>query len=86
MTKQRILIVDDEKGIRESLTIILEMEGFEVSSAEDSSRALNILNQNGGFDYIISDIRLPGANGIELLREIRQKGNTSVVIMISRSS
>lgn len=83
MTKQRILVVDDEKGIRESLTIILEMEGYEVLSAPSTDTALEIVAESKGFDFIICDIRLPGRNGIGFLKEIRERGVTSVVIMIS---
>jgi two-component system, NtrC family, response regulator AtoC len=83
MTKQKILVVDDEKGIRESLTIILEMEGFEVKSAPDTDRALELVRQSKRFDFIICDIRLPGRNGIGFLKEIREMGVSSVVIMIS---
>ncbi len=83
MTKQKILVVDDEKGIRESLTIILEMEGYEVLSAAGTDRALELVQQSGRFDFIICDIRLPGRNGIGFLKEIREKGVSSVVIMIS---
>jgi two-component system, NtrC family, response regulator AtoC len=83
MTKQKILVVDDEKGIRESLTIILEMEGFEVKSAPDTDRALELVQQSKRFDFIICDIRLPGRNGIGFLKEIREMGVSSVVIMIS---
>ena len=83
MTKQKILVVDDEKGIRESLKVILELEGYEVKSAPAADRALELVQNNGVFDFIICDLRLPGRNGIELLKEIRETGVSSVVIMIS---
>ena len=83
MTKQKILIVDDEKGIRESLSIILEMEGYEVSSAPSADRALELVAENGSFDFIICDIRLPGSNGIDFLKEVRERDVSSIIIMIS---
>ncbi len=83
MTKQKILIVDDEKGIRESLTIILEMEGYEVLSAPSADAALELIAESTRFDFMICDVRLPGRNGIDFLKEIRERGVSSVVIMIS---
>ena len=83
MTKQKILVIDDEKGIRESLTIILEMEGYQVESAPSADAALELVDSGAGFDFIICDIRLPGRSGIEFLKEIRSLGVSSVVIMIS---
>jgi DNA-binding NtrC family response regulator len=83
MTKQKILVIDDEKGIRESLTIILEMEGYQVESAPSADAALELVDSGAGFDFIICDIRLPGRSGIDFLKEIRSLGVSSVVIMIS---
>jgi len=83
MTKQKILVIDDEKGIRESLTIILEMEGYKVHSAPSADAALELVDSGAGFDFIICDIRLPGRSGIDFLKEIRSLGVSSVVIMIS---
>ncbi len=83
MTKQKILVVDDEKGIRESLTIILEIEGYDVLSAPNADKALELVTEGSKFDFIICDIRLPGKNGIDFLKDIRERGVSSVVIMIS---
>lgn len=61
-----ILIVDDEKSIRDSLKMVLDDEGFETKTAADGEDALELIKQNS-FDIIISDIKMPKLGGIELM-------------------
>ena len=63
-----ILIVDDEKTIRDSLKIVLEEEGFETSTAGDGVEALNIIKSKT-IDVVITDIKMPGMDGIELMEK-----------------
>lgn len=80
--KPLILIVDDEEGIRETLSEILKDEGYQVVTASTGEEALNILRKESP-DLIFLDIWLPGMDGIETLREIKNLGRDVPVIMIS---
>ncbi len=79
--KQVILIVDDEEGLREGLGKLLEDEGYVVLSAETGEQALEILQQSH-IDLVLTDIRMPGMDGIELLKKIRERhGDLGVIIL-----
>ena len=60
-----ILIVDDEQEIRDSLSIILQDEGYDCTTSKDAESALIAL-EKGNIDVVISDIRMPGIDGIQL--------------------
>jgi two-component system, NtrC family, nitrogen regulation response regulator NtrX len=80
MGTKRILVVDDEPNIGRSLQMILEREGYAVSLCHS---AFAFRAFNGRVDAYLLDVKLPDGNGIDLLREIRAKGNAAPVIMIS---
>lgn len=65
-----ILVVDDDRLVLKSLQRLLENEGYLISTAQNAQEALDLINQKG-FDLIISDIRMPGANGIDLAHNAR---------------
>jgi len=67
---KNILIIEDEDTLRESLKRIFAREGFSVDAAESAEKGLSLL-ENNHFDIIISDIMLPGIDGIELLQKVR---------------
>lgn len=77
-----ILIVDDEKSMRDFLKILLVKEGYEVIVAGDGEQALSVLDQNR-IALVISDIRMPGIGGLELLSEIKDRDEDIPVIMIT---
>lgn len=77
-----ILIVDDEKSIRDTLKEILEYEKYEISEAGDGEAALSVL-EKGGIDVVLCDIQMPKMDGIELLEKAVEKGIDSQFIMIS---
>jgi two-component system response regulator PilR (NtrC family) len=77
-----ILIVDDEKSMRDFLKILLSKEGYQVMAAGDGEQALSLLSKNR-IDLVISDIRMPGISGLELLARIRDGGDHIPVIMIT---
>lgn len=79
---KRILVVDDEDSIRESLSDILMDEGFEVMLASDGKEALEVLDSHP-VDLILLDIWMPGMDGTELLKEIKTRWPSLQVIMIS---
>lgn len=78
----KILIIDDEDGVRKTLRKIMEREGYEVDTAESSEAALQLLKKVY-YDTIITDIYLPGMNGIELLKRIREHDPDIPVIVIT---
>ncbi len=77
-----ILIVDDEAGIRDSLSGILEDEGYSASAVGSGEACLDLLRKTG-FDVVLLDIWLPGVDGLETLERIRELDNPPEVIMIS---
>jgi len=77
---KRILIVDDEENIGRSLRLILEREGYAVSTCATLAEARAFSNR---VDAFLLDVRLPDGSGMDLLRHIRQSGNQAPVIMIS---
>jgi putative two-component system response regulator len=81
--KYKVLITDDENDIRELLGDFLEDKGFSYYLAEDAFEALDIFRENPDIDIVMSDIRMPGRSGLDLLGDIKQIDDDVVVIMIS---
>jgi two-component system nitrogen regulation response regulator NtrX len=79
----KILIVDDETGIRESLEGVLADEGYETASVESGEECLKLLRREHSFEVVLLDIWLPGIDGLETLETIRELDNPPEVIMIS---
>ena len=78
----KILIVDDEKIVRESLSEWFVEDGYQVDSAKDALDALDKLNKKG-YDIYFLDIKMPGMDGMELHHRIREIDQNAVVIMIT---
>jgi DNA-binding NtrC family response regulator len=77
----RLLLVDDEGGLRMTLAANLELDGFDVTMADSGKQALELFRQEP-FDLVLSDIRMPGMNGVELFREIKAvKPECPVILM-----
>ena len=79
---KKILVVDDEIGIRQSLKKILEKEGFEVVTASNGEEAFKVI-RGGDIDLLISDIRMAGMDGLELLKVSKSVSPYTEVIMIT---
>jgi DNA-binding NtrC family response regulator len=79
---QRILIIDDEAGIRESLETLLMLEGFRIDLAGDGNAGLDLLTRNT-YDLLLLDLALPGESGIDLLPRIKSLVPDLPVIMIT---
>ena len=77
-----ILVVDDELSMREFLNILLEKEGYAVTTASDATSALDQLKDQD-FDLVISDIKMPGLGGLSLLERIKEMNSSTPVIMIT---
>jgi two-component system, OmpR family, response regulator ChvI len=79
----RIVLVDDDDSFRESLGLNLIDEGFAVVSFDNGAPALDYFGQGGEADVILLDWRMPGMNGLEVLRRLRRTGSTTPVIFLT---
>ncbi len=78
----KILIADDDRGMREFLQIMLEKEGHEVNTAGSGAEALSLCRK-GRFDLVLTDLKMPRMNGIDLLKEIKEISPETMVILIT---
>ncbi len=85
-TPVRIVLVDDDDSFRESLGLNLVDEGFDVQSFAGGQPALDYFRSGGGADVILLDWRMPGMNGLEVLRRLRRAGATMPVIFLTALS
>jgi DNA-binding response OmpR family regulator len=81
----KILVVDDEPAIRDSIAYALEREGYEVFGAEDGETAL-ALSRSESFEAIILDIKLPGRSGTDVCRELRAESSVPIVMLSARGA
>ena len=79
----KLLIVEDEKVLRETLAYNLANQGFELETAEDGPKAISTFNADK-FDMVILDIMLPGLDGFEVCRQIRQISNVPILMLTAR--
>jgi two-component system response regulator MprA len=80
----KILVVDDERAVRESLRRALELEGYEIELAEDGRAALSRLeSEEGQPDAVILDVLMPGVDGLEVCRRLRRTGIRVPVLMLT---
>ena len=77
-----ILVVDDDKGIREILEIVLTQEGYDVTSVEDGLKALAKCRRQK-YDLIITDLKMPKMDGIEFMKAAKEVSPESLVILIT---
>lgn len=82
---EKILVVDDELSLQEALTYSLEKEGYLVSVAGDGLTALEIARANPP-DLVILDVMLPGIDGFEVCRTLRQESNMPVLMLTARDN
>ena len=82
MNGKRILVVDDEENLRRVTQLKLQQAGFEAATASDGAEALNILSRNPQ-DLLITDLKMPGMDGLELLQHIRRTNPALPVVVLS---
>jgi len=80
--KARILVVDDERGMCEFLRFLLQEEGYEVDIAHSGDQALTKVGESK-FHLILADIKMPGLDGLEMLRKLREADEETVVIVMT---
>lgn len=80
--KNKILVVEDEKNMREILKILLEGEGYDISAAKDAAEGVSFIERDI-FDLIITDVRMPGGNGLQILEKAQEISPETLVIIIT---
>ena len=83
MSAMKILVVDDERAVRDSLRRALELQGYDVALAADGAEALAQLEANGHVDAVLLDVLMPGIDGLEVCRRIRGSGSEIPVLMLT---
>ena len=78
----RILVLDDDQGMREFMEIMLTKEGYDVTSADEPSKAISLCRKID-FDLVITDLRMPKIDGIEFLKTIKDQKPETIVILIT---
>ena len=83
MNKEKVLIVEDDKDIREGVRILLESEGYIVKEAENGRQGLELLDEET--DLVILDIMMPGISGLRTCEEIRKVSNVPVLFLTTKA-
>lgn len=78
---KNILVVEDDRGLREGIELALRREGFSFVLCEDLAQARKALAENPDFDLILLDINLPDGSGYDLLKEVKNKDDIPVIIL-----
>jgi two-component system, OmpR family, response regulator MprA len=79
----KIMVVDDERPVRESLRRALELEGYQIELAEGGGEALEKLESEPQPDALVLDVLMPGIDGLEVCRRLRSEGNQLPVLMLT---
>lgn len=84
LQKRRILIVEDDAGIRNVHRIFFELQGFEIDLAEEGRKAVELVKANS-YEVVVLDLGLPDIDGLEVLTAIREVSSVPVIIMTVRT-
>ena len=83
MRTARVLVVDDDSEILAAVTRMLERKGYAVLRANSADHALDIVRNAGPVDVVVSDIRMPGMQGTQLIREVSQLSRQTVSVLMT---
>jgi two-component system response regulator MprA len=78
----RLLVVDDDPSVREALALVLDLNGFDVTTASDGRQAIRTLAGDPQ-DAVVLDVLMPGLDGLEVCRRIRAVGDRTPVLMLT---
>jgi DNA-binding response OmpR family regulator len=81
--KKCVLIVDDEENIRRMMRLTLEVAGYEVGEADNGQHGLDLYADGSSWDVVLLDQRMPGMDGLEVLRRLNQRDAAAQVIMVT---
>ena len=82
MSRKNVLVVDDDDGIVETMKDVLESSGYDVDTASNGSDAVELVKEND-YGIILMDIRMPGMNGLQAYKRMREGGKTLNVVFIT---
>jgi len=82
LKKKNILLIDDDEWVRDSLYLFFESEGCYLTALETAEEGLNALGKQD-YDIIISDFKLPGMDGVEFFRRVKEKTSNAIKILIT---
>jgi two-component system, chemotaxis family, chemotaxis protein CheY len=82
MAQKRVLVVDDTTSIRQAITALLKVSGYEAAEASTGDLALQLM-QNSKFDLVLSDWNMPGMSGAELVKSIRASDRVIPIVMVT---
>ena len=86
-SQARILVVDDERSMRTVLRTMLRRDGYEIREADNGLRALELVREEGPFEVVLTDLKMPGIDGLELLQILAEETpETAVVILTAHGS
>jgi len=83
VSRQSILVVDDEQSVREAIVRVLSRAGFDVAGAEHAQAALELLRDGAQFNAIVTDLEMPGIKGIDFVRLVRERDLDVPVIILT---
>ena len=81
--KKKILIIDDDKHVRYSFILILKSKGYILNDVESGEKGIEELAQNNDYDLILLDLKMPGMDGIETLKHIREINSEVPVFIVT---
>jgi two-component system response regulator HydG len=81
-TNKRVLVVDDNEEFCQNLSDILESRGYEVSTANNGLKAIELVKQSG-FELVLMDVKMPGMNGVETFKRVKDISPQTAVVMVS---